>query len=280
MFVFNQISQLQEHLRPLRASKRVAFVPTMGALHEGHLHLVKEAKKDADLVVVSIFVNPLQFNNPVDLEKYPHTLDQDTQYLQSVGCDVLFVPNAQEMYPHKPSMQFNFGSLELVMEGKFRPGHFNGVAIVVSKLFHMVQPHMAYFGQKDFQQCAVIKTLIADLSFPIQMVTVPTVRTSSGLAMSSRNQRLSPEGLEKAAQIYAGLQKAKNTLVQHGTLSEASEKVVETVTAAGIHVEYVEIVDALTLLPPTVDTMQLVICFAGFLEEVRLIDNIIVERSS
>lgn len=277
MLVFNKIDSLQNHLRSLSNSISIGFVPTMGALHEGHLHLVKEALQKCDVVVVSIFVNPLQFNNHQDFEKYPITLEKDQALLKGVGCHILFVPHAQEMYPTQPKLKFDFGSLETVMEGKFRPGHFNGVGIVVSKLFHIVAPHVVFFGQKDFQQCAVIQALINDLSFPITMITVPTVREQSGLAMSSRNQRLSPEGLAKAASIYKGLSEGKDLLLKNHDL-EATKNHISKVTAeAGIQVEYIEIADADSLTAPLPNTRRLVICFAGFLEGVRLIDNILVD---
>lgn len=277
MLVFNKIASLQNHLRSLPNFPTIGFVPTMGALHEGHLQLVREARQNCDIVVASIFVNPLQFNNSQDFAKYPITLEKDEALLKSVGCHILFAPNAQEMYPTQPQLKFDFGPLETVMEGKFRPGHFNGVGIVVSKLFHIVAPHTVYFGQKDFQQCAVIQALIKDLSFPITMVTVPTVREKSGLAMSSRNQRLSPEGLTKAASIYQGLQAGETILLKTRDLEAAQKAILQVVASAGIEVEYVEIADPDTLIAPTPTSSKLVICFAGFLEGVRLIDNILID---
>lgn len=277
MLVFDKISNFKDHLNQYSKGSIIGFVPTMGALHEGHLHLVSEAKKKCSIVVVSIFVNPLQFNNSSDFDKYPITIEKDTALLKELKCDLLFVPNATEIYSQRTRLKFDFGALEQVMEGKFRPGHFNGVAVVLSKLFHIVNPNVVYFGQKDFQQCAVVKTLIEDLSFNIEMITVPTVREASGLAMSSRNQRLSPEGLFRASSIFKGLSLGMQTLKETRNKTKAIEQIQNTVTVVGIEVEYIEIADPKTLLPADTDLSQMVICFAGFLEGVRLIDNIVVD---
>ncbi|MBX7181937.1 MAG: pantoate--beta-alanine ligase, partial [Bacteroidia bacterium] len=171
--------------------KSIGFVPTMGALHEGHISLVNKAKGENDRVVVSIFVNPNQFNNAVDLEKYPRTFDRDYSMLEKVGNDVLFFPSVGEIYPEPDTRTFHFGKLEQVMEGEFRPGHFNGVAQVVSRLFDIIKPDKAYFGEKDFQQLAIIQTMTRNLQLPITIVPCPTLRLANGLAMSSRNERLS-----------------------------------------------------------------------------------------
>lgn len=277
MFIFDKISTLQDHLHQY-SNSIVGFVPTMGALHQGHLQLIKEAKSKCEIVVVSIFVNPLQFNNSSDFEKYPVTIAQDSELLKEIGCDILFIPQAKEMYASKPVLRFDFGILETVMEGKYRPGHFNGVAIVVSKLFHIVAPQKVFFGQKDFQQCAVISKLIKDLSFNMVMETIPTIREKNGLAMSSRNTRLSEEGRERAALIYKGLSLGKKNLEEGKSYEEAIKIIENTVTDKGhIEVEYIEIADTETLLHPDSSTRQIVICFAGFLEGVRLIDNIVVD---
>lgn len=277
MLVFDKISAFKDHLKQYSKDTVIGFVPTMGALHEGHLHLVSEAKKHCDVVVVSIFVNPLQFNNSSDFDKYPITIDKDEALLKGLNCDLLFIPSASEIYSQKTRLKFDFGSLEHVMEGKFRPGHFNGVAVVLSKLFHIVSPDVVYFGQKDFQQCAVVRTLIEDLSFNMEMVTVPTVRETSGLAMSSRNQRLSPDGLVRATAIFKGLSLGMQILKETKDKTLAKEEIHKTTLAAGIEIEYVEIADPNTLLPVDNEVSQMVICFAGFLEGVRLIDNIIVD---
>ncbi len=277
MLVFDKIAAFKDHLNQYSKGSIIGFVPTMGALHEGHLHLVSEAKKSCNIVVVSIFVNPLQFNNSSDFDKYPITIEKDKALLEEIKCDLLFIPNATEIYSQKTRLKFDFGTLEQVMEGKFRPGHFNGVAIVLSKLFHIVSPTIVYFGQKDFQQCAVVKTLIEDLSFNMKMITVPTVREASGLAMSSRNQRLSQEGLSKASSIFAGLSQGMQVLKETRNKTKTKEQIQKIVEAACIEVEYIEIADPKTLLPADTDLRQMVICFAGFLEGVRLIDNIVVD---
>ncbi|HFB61616.1 MAG TPA: pantoate--beta-alanine ligase, partial [Bacteroidetes bacterium] len=191
---FTTIKETKEYLSGQKAAgKTIGFVPTMGALHEGHLELMRRARKENDLLVVSIFVNPIQFNNPDDLKKYPRTLEDDMEKLKSVDCNVLFAPDAAEMYPEKVTTQYDFGELDKVMEGKFRPGHFNGVAVVVKKLFDIVQPHRAYFGEKDFQQLAIIKKLVEMENIPVEIVPCPIVRDPAGLAMSSRNRLLTPE---------------------------------------------------------------------------------------
>ena len=213
MQIFNTISSLQNFLNSERIKgKSISFVPTMGALHTGHLSLIEASKKQNDLTVCSIFVNPTQFNNAHDLSVYPRTLEADCQMLESIGCDAVFAPSAEEMYPQLPQIKFDFGDLERVMEGQFRPGHFNGVGIVVSKLFNIVQPDNAYFGQKDLQQCAIVNRLVKDLSFSLILNICPTQRETDGLAMSSRNRNLSPEQRNDAPHIYKALQKAADLL--------------------------------------------------------------------
>ena len=193
-----------------KVGKTVGFVPTMGALHDGHLQLMRRAKKENGLLAVSIFVNPIQFNNPEDLKKYPRDLEKDKLLLESVGCDVLFAPTAEEMYPEPATTKYNFGKLETVMEGAFRPGHFNGVAVVVKKLFEIITPDKAYFGEKDFQQLAIIQELVRMEKLSVQIVPCPIVREKDGLAMSSRNERLSPDERKAAPFIHKTLQKAVN----------------------------------------------------------------------
>ena len=177
----------------------------MGALHEGHITLIEKAKQENDVVVSSIFVNPAQFNNPDDLARYPRTLEEDCQKLEAAGCDMVFTPPSTKCTPNQPMLRLNFGELETVMEGAFRPGHFNGVGIVVAKLFNIVQADRAYFGQKDLQQVAVIRRLIRDLSFPVELIRCPTVREADGLAMSSRNRNLTPEEREQAPALFQAL---------------------------------------------------------------------------
>lgn len=279
MYIFDKITSLQTHLQGL-LGKSIGFVPTMGALHQGHLNLVRESKLSCDITIVSVFVNPIQFNNAQDFEKYPNTLENDALLLEELGCDILFAPTAHEMYAQKPALKFDFGSLETVMEGKFRPGHFNGVAIVVSKLFHIVQPTHVFFGQKDFQQCAVIKQMISDLSFNLKMKIVATTRETSGLAMSSRNVRLSESGKEIAANIFKALSLGKSIIENDRKIHAAKEAMLAYLAnIIELETEYLEIADAKTLLPIENIENEIVICYAGFLEGVRLIDNVLISEN-
>ncbi|MBO4599132.1 MAG: pantoate--beta-alanine ligase, partial [Bacteroidales bacterium] len=191
-----------------QAHKTIGLVPTMGALHDGHLSLVNRARKENDLVVVSVFVNPIQFNNKEDLAKYPRTIEADCEKLAAAGADIAFVPTVEEMYPKPVTTIYHFGPLEEVMEGPRRPGHFSGVAVVVRRLFDLAQPDRAYFGEKDFQQIAIIRNLLEQIKYPIELVPCPIVRADDGLALSSRNMRLSPEARAVAPTIYATLQQA------------------------------------------------------------------------
>ena len=190
------------------ANKTIGLVPTMGALHDGHLSLVNRARKENDLVVVSVFVNPIQFNNKEDLAKYPRTVEADCEKLSAAGADIAFVPTVEEMYPEPVTTVYHFGPLEEVMEGPRRPGHFSGEAVVVRRLFDLAQPDRAYFGEKDFQQIAIIRNLLEQIKYPIELVPCPIVRADDGLALSSRNMRLSPEARAVAPTIYATLKQA------------------------------------------------------------------------
>lgn len=259
-----------------RQQSSVGLVPTMGALHQGHLELVKAARAENDLVVCSIFVNPTQFNNPDDLSAYPRTLEADCRLLESVGCDIVFAPSVEEMYPYPLDLSLNFGILETVMEGAFRPGHFNGVGIVVSKFFNLIQPHRAYFGQKDLQQTAIIKSLIRNLSYPIELRICPTVRESDGLAMSSRNVRLTPEERSIAPTIYRILNECKTALLE-GTPVEVALKNARDAFSQqpAFRLEYIELVDADTLKPLNETGKANALCVAVHLGNVRLIDNIV-----
>ncbi|WP_027303215.1 pantoate--beta-alanine ligase [Rudanella lutea] len=256
----------------------LGFVPTMGALHEGHLDLVRRARQECDLVVASVFVNPVQFNNPDDLARYPRTLEQDAEMLQSVGTDILFFPSADEMYPEAPQLRLNFGELETVMEGAFRPGHFNGVGIVVAKLFNLVQPDRAYFGQKDLQQIAVVRRLIRDLSFPVELIRCDTVREADGLAMSSRNRNLTPNERLQAPIIHQALTLAHDLMLEGQSPNQAKAAVTGLFSQQPhFRLEYVEVANADTLQP--VSEMQApgqtAICLAAHLGKVRLIDNLV-----
>lgn len=261
------------------SQRTVGFVPTMGALHQGHLALVEKAKEYSDVVFVSIFVNPTQFNNPDDFAKYPNTLDKDLDLLKNTGVDYLFLPEVQEVYPVKPMVSIDFGDLERVLEGAFRPGHFNGVGIVVSKLLNIVKPHKAFFGQKDLQQVAVIKRLVADLSFDVDIVVVPTVREEDGLALSSRNLRLSPTERKSALILFKALSFAKDELLAGEPWLEIREKIDELImTQIGVSLEYFELVhsDNMTILDKLGKNIPVSICAAAYVGEVRLIDNISV----
>ena len=278
MIRFDTSTALRQHLATRRSSHTAGLVPTMGALHEGHLALIETARRTGDLVVASIFVNPVQFNNPDDLARYPRTLDDDCRMLESVGCDIVFAPSVVEIYPEQLTLRLNFGELETVMEGAFRPGHFNGVGIVVAKLFNIVQPHRAYFGQKDLQQVAVIRRLIRDLSFPVELVRCPTVRETDGLAMSSRNRNLTPQERELAPALHQALTLAHDLLNQGQSTSQAKAAVTGFFTGKpNCRLEYVEIADAdtLQLTGEVLVPGQTAICLAVQLGKVRLIDNLV-----
>lgn len=257
--------------------KAIGFVPTMGALHEGHISLVKKCCEQNDICVVSIFVNPTQFNNQADLEKYPRTIEQDTKILEKAGASIVFVPSVEEIYPEPDTRQFDFGQLDKVMEGKFRPGHFNGVAQVVSRLFDIVKPDRAYFGEKDFQQLAIIRQMVRQCNIPVEIVPMPIRREESGLAMSSRNQRLNDEEKSEAVNIYRVLSESKK-LNKDKAVEEIREKVIDDINKIGsLKVEYFEIVDGNTLQQITnwSETDYAVGCITVFCGDVRLIDNIV-----
>ncbi|MCB2201219.1 pantoate--beta-alanine ligase [bacterium] len=256
--------------------KSIGFVPTMGALHDGHLELMRRAKKENDLLVVSVFVNPKQFDNPEDLKKYPRDLAKDIRLLEQVGCDVLFAPEVEEMYPEDEHVQYDFGELETVMEGASRKGHFNGVAIVVRKLFDIVHPDRAYFGEKDFQQLAIIQQLVKQTGQPVEIIPCPIVRETDGLAMSSRNERLSEEERKIAPFIFQTLQAAK-TKVPALNPGELKKWVVhEFDQKVAFQLDYFEIADD-TYLQPIHHWNQckgIMGFIAVYLGNVRLIDNI------
>ncbi|MPR35343.1 pantoate--beta-alanine ligase [Salmonirosea aquatica] len=279
MILLSDPGALRTHLRKIqKIDTTLGLVPTMGALHEGHLKLVERAVEENTIAVASIFVNPLQFNNPDDLSRYPRTLDEDCALLESAGCQLVFAPSTEDMYRVPPVLKLDFGSLEHVMEGAFRPGHFNGVGIVVARLFNMVQPDRAYFGQKDLQQVAVVRRLVEDLAFPIEIVPCPTVREVDGLALSSRNRRLSLEHRVMAPLIYKTLGEAQKMLAAGYSVEEAKQHVrTQFMRYPDFLLEYFEVADAGTLQP--VEEVQPVgqtaLCMAAHLGGVRLIDNIV-----
>jgi pantoate--beta-alanine ligase len=279
MQIFYTINTLQEFLKTQRkAGHSIGLVPTMGALHQGHLSLIEASKAQNDLTVCSIFVNPTQFNNPQDLAVYPRTLEADCEMLESVKCEAVFAPNAHDIYQTLPNLKFDFGDLERVMEGEFRPGHFNGVGIVVSKLFNIVQPDSAYFGQKDLQQCAIITRLVKDLSFSLTLNICPTQREADGLAMSSRNRNLTPEQRKTAPEIYKALQKAVELLKDKNPAQSIKGFITTNLdNIEGIEVEYFEISDFETLQPINeLSEGKTALCIAAFMGKTRLIDNVII----
>jgi len=280
MKVFNTINEIAA-FRETGIMGSLGFVPTMGALHKGHLSLVRAAKEKCDHVAVSIFVNPTQFNDPADLIKYPRTPEEDIKLLATLlgDNDYVFMPEVKEIYPAEDKRVFNFGSIEKVMEGPNRPGHFNGVAQVVSTLFNIVKPDMAFFGQKDFQQVAVIREMVRQLRMPIEIIACPIIRESDGLAMSSRNRRLEPQHRERAGEIFRTLSKASE-MAPTNDIQQLKKFVTDTINSInGFKVEYFEIVESTTLVPVT-DKRDLVPgcryfgCIALYAGEVRLIDNI------
>lgn len=277
MKVIHTIKELQAELSALKAQgKMVGLVPTMGALHAGHASLVKRSVAENDVTVVSVFVNPTQFNDKNDLLKYPRTLEADCELLQSVGATIAFAPSVEEVYPEPDTRSFSYAPLDTVMEGAFRPGHFNGVCQVVSKLFDMVQPHRAYFGEKDFQQLAIIREMVRQMQFPLEIVGCPIVREADGLAMSSRNTRLSAEERKTALNISRILFESQQFAKAH-TLAATKTFVEEGIAAIeGLRLEYYEVVDDRTLQTVRLwdEAEGIVGCITVFCGEVRLIDNI------
>ena len=277
MIVVETVDKLRAFLAAARAEgKSVGLVPTMGALHEGHASLVQRSVAENDVTVVSVFVNPTQFNDKGDLERYPRTLDADCALLSSLGANYVFAPSVEEVYPEPDTRVFDFAPLDKVMEGVYRPGHFNGVAQIVSKLFMYVEPDRAYFGEKDFQQLAIIREMARQLGFKLQVVGCPIVREKDGLALSSRNTLLTPEqritALAISKTLFASLDYAK----LH-TLMETKQMVEQAIAdTEGLELEYYEVVDGHTLQPVASwdDTDYIVGCITVYCGKVRLIDNI------
>lgn len=277
MLVVDKIDKLQTFLGAARAEgKSIGLVPTMGALHEGHASLVRRSVEDNKVTVVSVFVNPTQFNDKSDLERYPRTLEADCALLTSLGADCVFAPSVEEVYPEPDTRVFDFTPLDKVMEGVYRPGHFNGVAQIVSKLFMYVQPDRAYFGEKDFQQLAIIREMVRQLNLKLEIVGCPIVRETDGLALSSRNALLTPEqrvtALNISKTLFISLEYAK----EH-TLEETKQMVMDTIASTeGLELEYYEVVNGVTL--QTVHTWDdaeyIVGCITVYCGKVRLIDNI------
>jgi pantoate--beta-alanine ligase len=283
MKIIQTISDLQETLSAHRGKgEKIGLVPTMGALHEGHIQLVERCVRENNVCVASIFVNPTQFNDQNDLIHYPRTPEKDTDMLRQAGCSYVFMPTVEEIYPTPDTRSFDFGPLEQVMEGRCRPGHFNGVAQIVSKLFDAVQPDRAYFGEKDFQQLAIIRQMVRNLHYQIEIIPCPIVREADGLAMSSRNRRLSPQEREKAPKISEYLFKSR-TFAADKSIQETIDYVCSNLTSDPVFkLEYFELVDGNTL--QTVhdwnESDYIVGCMAIFCGPVRLIDNIVYKQNA
>lgn len=285
MEIFKTKASLQAYLQEARKTdQKIALIPTMGALHEGHLSLLNYAKPLSDIRVCSIFVNPTQFNDPKDLEKYPRPIENDIKLLESVGCDILFLPTVDEMYPDKHEhWHIDLGELDQIWEGKKRPGHFQGVTQVVYKLFTLVQPHIACFGQKDFQQVMVIKRMIEMKDLPIQLAICPIIRDQDGLALSSRNMRLSEGGKTIALALSRSLTYVKDHINDATALREIKDQALKILTATdGLSVEYFAICESTSL--KEVDhidfSKQHVALVTAWVEDVRLIDNMILNNLS
>ncbi len=279
LIIFHQSLQLSQFLAEKKASKKtIAFVPTMGSLHQGHISLITHAKAVADICVCSIFVNPKQFNDPKDLLKYPRTPEKDILLLNNSKCDILFMPSEQEIYHNEADLNYLLDGLDLIIEGEQRPGHFQGVANVVHRLFEIVKPNKAIFGLKDFQQCLVVKSMVNHLQLPVEIITLPTIREASGLAMSSRNERLSEATRTDAAYILKVLEFVKANVLDiplNELLDEAKQKINQN---AHFKLEYLLVVNSNTLLPvDKIDKlMPLVILTAVWADDVRLIDNLLI----
>jgi pantoate--beta-alanine ligase len=278
MQIFKTKLELTRFLSSEKKVKSIGFVPTMGALHEGHLQLIKQSKKECEITVCSIFVNPTQFNNATDLANYPNTLKEDLLKLENLNCDAVYIPKVDDLYEeNEKAKEFEFGTLSTTMEGEFRPGHFNGMATIVEKFFNIIKPTKAYFGQKDLQQLQIVKTLAKQTNSEIEIVGIPTIREESGLAMSSRNALLTTEGRKDAPLIFeclnycrANKNKGIDFLKSHTKTKFAENK--------NFELEYVEFVALNTMLPITKweKENENAICIATYIDGVRLIDNIIL----
>jgi pantoate--beta-alanine ligase len=281
MEIFKKIAPLRAFLKEIRKSGRtIGLVPTMGALHHGHLALIDASKAHNSVTVCTIYVNPTQFNNPADLLKYPRNFEKDAELLKKVGCDVVFYPSNDEMYDGESHLKFDFGHLNTVMEGKFRPGHFSGVALVVSKLFNIVCPDNAYFGQKDWQQFAIIRQVTEELKFDLILHSVPTLREADGLAMSSRNLRLNAEQRQHATIFYKAMVDAKALLNKGKDIAFVKRKVQEMVdNEEDTGLEYFEVAESknLNVLEFVNGAEMPIMCIAGYVGEVRLIDNMFLK---
>ncbi|MFH0867606.1 MAG: pantoate--beta-alanine ligase [Bacteroidota bacterium] len=277
MKLIYNIFELEQYILFLKKRKKnIGFVPTMGALHKGHISLAAKARAENDVCVCSIFVNPGQFNNAEDFKNYPRSLNSDIELFEQSGTDAVFIPSEEEIYPEPVKEKFDLGGLDKIMEGRFRPGHFNGVAFIVKKLFNLIKPDRAYFGEKDFQQLAIIKYMVKKLAMPIKIITCPTIRENDGLAMSSRNKRLSAEERMKAPLIYETLLEAKEKIKKQ-SVAEVKKWVEMQINSCDlIMMEYFEVADSETLtLADAIDkNKHYNACIAVYVGNIRLIDNI------
>jgi pantoate--beta-alanine ligase len=279
MRLLTTVNEVKDYInRHKKEGKTIGFVPTMGALHMGHISLIEIAKRQNSIVLCSIFVNPIQFNNASDLERYPRTLQKDTELIEKYGCDAVFAPSDKEIYPEKDMSQWDFGLLDKVMEAEHRPGHFNGVAIVVKRLLEIVEPHKAYFGEKDYQQVMIIRQLVNRLKMPVEIIACPIIREEDGLAMSSRNMLLNLDERQQAANISKALFEAKANALKM-SVKELKGEVVKTINKNDLlKVEYFEVADAETLKP--VDEWIKGKKIMGFVAvqvgKIRLIDNVVL----
>jgi len=275
--IFTTKKALSEHLESLRSEgKTIGFVPTMGALHDGHLSLLAAAKQESDVAVCSIFVNPTQFNDPKDLEKYPRPIDSDIAKLEQAGCDILFNPGVDEMYAPNEQWHLDLGEMENLLEGKFRPGHYQGVTQVVYKLFDIVKPDLAFFGQKDYQQCMIIQRMVDLLKLPVKLAICPILREPDGLAMSSRNIHLSPDNRQHALVLSKTLNWLKDNFDLNNIDNLQQECFNKINAEPGVHAEYFEIANGDNLHPAVASTKSIVALVAAKVGNTRLIDNIII----
>ncbi len=281
MIIFNKAKGLYEYLAKQSLPKKsIGFVPTMGALHKGHLSLIKKCRKVAQMTICSIFVNPTQFNNPDDFKNYPKTIEKDIWMLEQAGCDILFMPDENEIYPHKKLKEkhYQLGYLETILEGKFRPGHFQGVCQVVERLLNIIDPDYLFLGQKDFQQCLVIERLIRLLHKKSKLIICPILREKDGLAMSSRNLRFNSSERNMAAELNRVLHSIKNNLARNN-FSNLKNKAIIHLEKMGFKVDYLELAkkNNLEVVNQNNQGEELVILVAAFLNEVRLIDNLLIK---
>jgi pantoate--beta-alanine ligase len=282
MEIVTTIAAVRDHVRRWRSEgRRIAFVPTMGNLHPGHVSLIEAARKYGDRFVSSIFVNPMQFGPNEDFAHYPRTPTQDERMLADAGCSLMFMPDVIEVYPNgsERATRIEVPGLSRILDGEFRPGHFEGVTTVVAKLFHIVEPDVAVFGEKDFQQLTIIRRMVADLCMPVEVIAAPTVRDSDGLAMSSRNQYLTPEERQVAPRIYQTLLAAAKQLRAGETDFAGIERAgIQALEGAGMRPDYFAVRQAQDLSAPGADTSHLVVLTAARLGKARLIDNVQVKK--